>query len=319
MERLKWRCGISFSHIRSGKGLIEMNQHVATRPAPLKRTITDEEITQYRRDGVVCLRGILASDWIETIRAGIEEQREQPGPYATIFENERSYALAEQLSSNFNEKLRRAVLEAGAGHIAQEMLQASQVHLLHDNIFYKDSGDIMETPWHQDTGGGCFEGLNMVRVWIPVDPVARHTAIEVVRASHLWNAFYVTGNLDLYKDDAVNAEANAYYFDHSPEPYAQTPDIEAHRDSFDIVGYQLEPGDVVVFNFHLLHHAGAGQNSTTKRRVLSIVYGDDSVTMRHRPNMVPTRHDAAGQTYADGQSVTEFPDLFPAIARTGQS
>lgn len=153
----------------------------------------------------------------------------------------------------------------------------------------------------------------MIRTWIPVDPVARQTTIEVVRASHLWNAFYVSGNLDAYKAEAVNAEANAYYFDHSPEPYGQTPDIEAHRDSFDIIGYQLEPGDVAVFNFHLLHHAGAAENSKTKRRALSIVYGDDSVTMRHRPNMVPTQHDAAGRTYADGQSVSEFPDLFPAI------
>ena len=56
-----------------------------TSAAPLKRTITDEEIQQYRRDGVVCLRDILTSEWIDTIRAGIEEQREQPGPYATIF------------------------------------------------------------------------------------------------------------------------------------------------------------------------------------------------------------------------------------------
>jgi hypothetical protein len=162
-----------------------MKQHVATMTsaAPLKRAITDDEIQQYRRDGVVCLRGILTSEWIETIRAGIDEQREAPGPYATIFESERSYVIAEQLSSNFNEKLRRAVRQSGVGRIAQEMLGAPRVRLLHDNIFYKDAGDILETPWHQDTGGGCFDGLSMVRIWIPVDRVARQTAIEVVRAS----------------------------------------------------------------------------------------------------------------------------------------
>ena len=316
MERLERRRGASVNRIRSKeKGLIHMEQvaTMSTSAAPLKRAITDEEITQYRRDGVVCLRDILTPEWIETIRAGIDEQREQPGPYATIFQSERSYTIAEQVSSNFNETLRRAVLHSGAGQIAQEMLQAPQVRLLHDNIFYKDAGDIIETPWHQDTANGCFDGMNMVRVWIPVDPVARQTAIEVVRASHLWNAFYVSGDLDAYKAEALNAEANAYYFDHSPEPYAQTPDIEAHRDSFDIIGYQMEPGDVVAFNFHLLHHAGAGHNSKTKRRVLSIIYGDDSLTMRHRPNMVPTQLDIAGRAFADGQSVSDFANLFPAI------
>lgn len=123
-----------------------MKQQMATRPAPLKRAITDEEISQYRRDGVVCVRDILSPEWIETIRAGIEEQREAPGPYATIFQSERSYAIAEQLSSNCNEKLRRAVLQSGAGQIAQDMLGAPRVRLLHDNVFYKDAGDILETP-----------------------------------------------------------------------------------------------------------------------------------------------------------------------------
>lgn len=315
MERHDWRCGASFNTSDPRKGLINMGNvaTMSTSAAPLKRAITDEEIEQYRRDGVVCLRDVLTPEWIDTIRAGIDEQREQPGSYATIFQSERSYTIAEQVSSNFNAKLRSAVLQSGAGQIAQEMLQAPQVRLLHDNIFYKDAGDIIETPWHQDTANGCFDGMNMVRIWIPVDPVARQTAIEVVRASHLWNAFYVSGDLDAYKAQAVNAEANAYYFDHAPEPYAQTPDIEAHRESFDIIGYQMQPGDVVAFNFHLLHHAGAAQNSTTKRRVLSIIYGDDSLTMRHRPNMVPTALDIAGRTFADGQSVSDFPDLFPAI------
>ena len=200
---------LASNHIRSNeKGLIHMEQQVATMStsaAPLKRAITDEEITQYRRDGVVCLRDVLTSEWIDTIRAGIDEQREQPGPYATVFQSERSYTIAEQVSSNFNEKLRRAVLQSGAGQIAQAMLQAPQVRLLHDNIFYKDAGDIIETPWHQDTANGCFDGMNMIRIWIPVDPVARQTAIEVVRASHLWNAFYVSGDLDAYKAQAVNA------------------------------------------------------------------------------------------------------------------
>ncbi|CAE6817765.1 hypothetical protein R75461_05954 [Paraburkholderia nemoris] len=292
-----------------------MNHSVITPTGttPLKRAITDDELRQYRRDGVVCLRGILTPEWIETIRLGVEEQREQPGPYATIFKGENSFSIAEQIPSHVNERLHRAALQCGAGQIAQRMLEVPQARFLHDNIFYKDSGDIIETPWHQDTANGCFDGMNMIRVWIPVDPVARQTTLEVVRASHLWNAFYVSGDLDVYKADAVNAAANAYYFDHKPEPYAKTPDIEAHRDSFDIIGYQMEPGDVVVFNFHLLHHAGAGQNSKTKRRVLSLIYGDDSLSLRHRPNMVPTLLDVAGRSFTDGQSVTEFGDLFPAI------
>lgn len=280
--------------------------------ATLLHDISAEERKQFRRDGVVCLRNILAPHWVDTIREGIEEQRINPGPYSTVLENESFYVLIDQMSSSYNEKLRRAVYESGAGEIVSNLLGGVQVRLIHDQIFYKDSGYVAETPWHQDNNGACFEGVNIVRVWIPVDPVPRQTAIEVVRGSHLWNTSYESpNNLDKFKDDSNNPDSN--YFQWREEPYPKTPDIEAHRDSFDIIGYDVNPGDAVVFNYSLLHHAGAGENSLNKRRAFAMIFADDSTRLARRPNMVPSLLDVAGEAYEEGQSIADFPRVFCAV------
>ena len=90
------------------------------------------------------------------------------------------------------------------------------------------------------------------------------------------------------------------------------PNIEASRDSFEIVGYEVDPGDVVAFDYHILHHAGAGVNMTEKRRALAVIYGDEHATLKHRPNPIPGPLEQAGATYIDGQSIAEFPQVFPA-------
>lgn len=281
--------------------------------SPLQRDIAADEIAQFRRDGIVCLRNVLAPAWIDTIRDGMEEQRQKPGPYATVIDNGQYYALIEQLSSKYNDKLHRAAVNCGAGLIAKTVAGAAQMRLVHDNIFYKDSGQVIETPWHQDVSAGYIDRGNAIRVWIPVDPVPRETTIEVVRGSHLWNVVYASADHSRYKEAASDGKTNQYYFNHAAEHYPTVPDIEARRESFDIVGYAVNPGDVVVFDYSLLHRGGPAENSSTQRRAFSVIYGDDNVTMTHRPNMVPSMLDVAGRTFTDGQSVGEFPEVFPAV------
>ncbi len=50
----------------------------------------------------------------------------------------------------------------------------------------------------------------------------------------------------------------------------------------DIVGWEMEPGDAIAFNFRTLHGAPAN-NSTSRRRVISLRWvGDDAVFVKRR-------------------------------------
>ena len=61
---------------------------------------------------------------------------------------------------------------------------------------------------------------------------------------------------------------------------ADLPDIEAARERFPIVGWEIEPGDVVCFHMLTLHAAG-GVEGPNRRRVFSVRFlGED---IRHAP------------------------------------
>ena len=92
---------------------------------------------------------------------------------------------------------------------------------------------------------------------------------------------------------------------------ALQPDIDAKREDLDIVGWEMEPGDAIAFNFRTLHGAPAN-NSTSRRRVISLRWvGDDAVFVKRRGTTSPAFPDL---TYEDGAPFKgqEFPILYSA-------
>ena len=56
------------------------------------------------------------------------------------------------------------------------------------------------------------------------------------------------------------------------------PDIDAERDKYRILGWDLQPGDAVAFHFMTLHGAPANKNTKRRRRAVSTrLVGDDAV------------------------------------------
>ncbi|MDM4768344.1 phytanoyl-CoA dioxygenase family protein [Pelomonas sp. SE-A7] len=283
--------------------------------SPLLRAVTDEECAQFQRDGVVCLRRIMAPEWVEIAREGIEAQRATPSPMATVVDADPLYMLIDQMPSHFNPVLRRVVDESGAALIAKRLAGDVAMRWMYDQLFYKGAGPVAETPWHQDTPYAPFDGHNIVRIWMPVDPVPRATTIEVVRGSHRWNVEYaVASKIEVLEQNQDKTQTGGFsYLDQQSDGRPELPAIEALRGSFDIVGHEVEPGDVVAFNYHVLHRAGPGMNPHAKRRAFAMLYADEAVGLKKRPNMVPSPLDVLGIPWQEGQKLGEFPELFRAL------
>jgi hypothetical protein len=282
---------------------------------PLLRDLDSGERAAFQRDGVVCLRKIIDPRWIDLTREGLEELRAAPSPYATIVDQPPLYLYVDQMPSLHNAKLRRVALESGTADIAKGLCDAPRMRWLFDQLFYKGAGPVAETPWHQDTAYAPFRGFDILRVWMPVDPVPRETTLEVVRGSHLWNVVYAT--IEEIKVLADNKDATTKgrfdYLERKAETLPPLPAIEAHRDSFEIVGHAVDPGDVVVFNYHILHHAGSGMNPHAKRRALAILYADEQIEYSHCDNPVPGPVEHAGQSWRPGQTLADFPEIYPRV------
>ena len=72
---------------------------------------------------------------------------------------------------------------------------------------------------------------------------------------------------------------------------ADLPDIEANRSGFPIVGWELEPGDLVCFHMLTLH-AARGVDGRHRRRVFSVRFLGDDIT--HAPRRWTTSPEFPG-------------------------
>ena len=94
----------------------------------------------------------------------------------------------------------------------------------------------------------------------------------------------------------------------------RVPDINDNRDSFDIVGWDYEPGDVILFHGHILHSAlGDIVTERTRRTHASLWAGRDVRYLHRAGQIIPDPIALYDHQPRSGQPLTDFPDVFPTI------
>ncbi len=219
----------------------------------------------FARDGAVCLRGVIPPDLIEVLRQGIDANIAAPSPRAKLASrlDEPGRFVEDFCNWGQNDDYRRVIFESRLAEIAAELMASRAVRLYHDHMLTKEAGTAAPTPWHQDQPYYNVEGRQNCSFWIPVDPVSEASSLKFVAGSHLGPWLMPRTFMD----------AQAKWF---PEgSLADLPDIEADRAAFPIIGWPLEPGDVVAFHMLTLHSAAGADRM---RRVFSVRFlGDDAV------------------------------------------
>lgn len=192
-----------------------------------------------------------------------EQSLSNPGPGAVNFYPEESATFFQDTGQNYLPLVRRIGLDAMVAALWGE----PRMWYLGEQLFLKEGGHSRRTPWHQDTSYLRMRGSQMVACWISLDPLPRRHCLEFVRGSHkgvLYNGSAFAGHDDtapLYRDS----------------PLPRLPDIEANRAGYDIVSWDLEPGDMLVFHLGILH-GGGGTEPGLRRRTASIRFmGPDVV------------------------------------------
>ncbi|QTD45720.1 phytanoyl-CoA dioxygenase family protein [Ottowia testudinis] len=231
-----------------------------------ERAATPELIERYARDGAVCMPGLLNADELALLRQGIDANIAQPSAGAKVA------SLPDDPGRFFEdfcnwpriEPFRRVIHESPLAAVGARLMQSRQVRLYHDHVLVKSAGTRQKTPWHQDQPYYNIEGRQNVSFWIAVDPVPRESTLEFIAGSHRGPWLMPRSFMD----------HQAKWF---PEGSLQDlPDIEAARDQFPILGWAVQPGDVVAFQMLSLHAAG-GFAGPGQRRVFSLrLIGDDT-------------------------------------------
>jgi ectoine hydroxylase-related dioxygenase (phytanoyl-CoA dioxygenase family) len=276
--------------------------------------ITSDQARQYQRDGALLIRNALSAAELELLEAGLEESRENPGSRFTRVNGAdgRGETLVELLPSLDCPSLRALMQTGTLARLAGELMAAPSTQLVFDQVFYKQPGHVLPTPWHQDTPFLRVRGHDMARVWLCCDSSPADLTVQVVRGSHLWNVTYGT-NPGGAKTVAIADEGRDFTYDGMQTQSApQVPDVAGQKDSFDILRWDVEPGDALVLNANVLHGADGREHHPVPRRAFASIWGGpDVLNYSPQQHAVPSFAETMGHQVPHGARIGDYPQAYP--------
>ena len=148
--------------------------------------ITQDHIDAFQQDGVVLVKALFR-DHVDSIRAGIERNMAEPGPYAAenLKEGESGRFFDDYCNWTRIPEFERVIRHSAAAAVAADLMNSDTVQLFHDHVLVKEPGTSKPTPWHQDAPYYFVDGEQTISFWCPVDPV-REATLRCVAGSHRW-------------------------------------------------------------------------------------------------------------------------------------
>ncbi|XP_069959886.1 ectoine dioxygenase-like [Cherax quadricarinatus] len=248
-----------------------------------KVMVEEEVVEQYQRDGVVLLKNVFDTSWVEKVARGIAKNLEDPSQYSEkITQGDGAY-FNDYCNWTKIDEFRDYVYNSPAASLAASFMKTSRVSFYHEHVLNKEPGTTKCTPWHQDQPYYPIDGDKVCSLWMPVDPVPRDTCVSFIPGSHLWSKWFIPRkfaterNYQLLKVPQegektikeVKSEGRSYY---------EVPEEDIESGKWPRLQWQCEPGDVIVFHMRTLHGAAGNTSPTTHRRVLSTRWlGEDAV------------------------------------------
>lgn len=262
---------------------------------------SETDLQTFRRDGVVVLRGVFA-DWIETLRAGVERNMAEPGPYTKEYSagDSSGYFFGDYCNWRRIAEFRSFLLDSPAATISGALMGSKTVRLFHEHVLVKEPGTAEATPWHHDLPYYCVEGLQSCSLWIPLDAVARDICPEFVAASHRWDKRFAPRKF------------SGIDYERPGEALEPIPDFDGHREDYRFLSWALDPGDAIAFSYLTVHGAPPNLSANRRRGFVARWLGDDMVYAARPGEVSPPFPELVG-VLEHGDPLPD--DLFPVVAR----
>jgi ectoine hydroxylase-related dioxygenase (phytanoyl-CoA dioxygenase family) len=261
-------------------------------------TLSPDTIKAFQSDGACVLRGVFI-DWIRTLQAGIARNLAAPSADVKIYQGKEGAGrfVGDYCNWDRISEYRDFIFNSDAAAIGKALMGSRTVRLFHEHVLVKEPGADVPTPWHQDQPYYCVDGTDTVSLWIPLDSVPRERTLEFVAGSHRWGKYF---RPERFNKQPLNENDGL-------EP---VPDINGNREQYRILGWALEPGDAVAFNYMTLHGAPANTSKVEQRRAFSLRLIGDNVRYARREGVI-TSPPFRGVKLAHGavMDAPEFPLL----------
>lgn len=307
--------------------------------------VTQVDVDTYKKDGVVCLRGLLSEEDLSLLRSGYKSQYQNRHNSLSSydFEEMRRQAFAGEredfdmgASERFDMELLKLILATDdeARPIKDEMvgedldegeffhdaagwrfypeikavalnsklpaavsrlMDANETRFWEDTTFAKAPRTPQRTVFHQDWSYFQIDGDQCCIVWIPLDAVdAENGRMEYIRGSHLSDKIYAPNVLFAQSASPIS-------------PYDKLPDIEANREDYDIISFDVQPGDVIIHHVMTLHGSAGNISSDRNRRAFSFRYCGEKIKYFDKPGAIEQQYQEKRLKNGEPLSGPDYP------------
>jgi ectoine hydroxylase-related dioxygenase (phytanoyl-CoA dioxygenase family) len=249
----------------------------------------------YRRDGVVCLRNAHDKAWLSLIEAGIDEALSGGSQDIDIVDKAQDagrFSFSSQAWQQVD-SFREAIFNSRAPDLAWALLGSDALTLLYDFLLIKEARTASAaTPWHQDHAYYPLHGTGVINCWTALDRIPMETALRFWRGSHAQACLY----------QAADFSGDADYR-HGRDDRPTIPAIDDDPTA-EILGCELEPGDMLAWDSYTFHSA-PGNSRNTRRAAFSINWVGDGITFHDIPSLSTYR--APGLVEGSSIECDKFP------------
>ena len=261
--------------------------------------IAAADIATFRKEGVVCLRGVLPADWVARLAEGVAENLALPGPYGKNHAEGSSAYFGDYCNFPRIRVFRDVADKGPLGAMAGELMGSKRAQLFHEHVLVKEPGNGTPTPWHQDQPYYSVDGNQTVSLWVPLDPVVAEVCPKFLAGSHASGKFYVPKR---FKTNAALEGDTSQY-----EPF---DGVDEEKEKARLRFWALQPGDAIAFNYKTLHNAPPN-TSGNRRRAISFRFVGDDARYAVRSHSVSPPYPEMGLKAAHGAPMPE--DWFPVV------
>ena len=230
--------------------------------------ISENLIEQYERDGAVCVRGAVDTDMAASTLANIEALiADSNDRWTTI----RDGGFSDRHLWPTMPWMYEICAHSRLPDIAGRLMRSSETRLFFDHTFVRDAGTTQDTPWHQDRPYWPFQGRQIASVWVALTACDEDSsAVRFVRGSHAWGK--------VFRPMAFGKKGGSSEFLGENAAYEEIPDIDGAPDDYEVLCWDMQPGDAIVFDAEVVHGAREIKDTAHRRAALSIRYiGDDAI------------------------------------------
>ena len=263
----------------------------------------------YELNGVTVIRDVIDKKWIHIMQTAIDSILKNPGLASIEYtpQNNNGRYYGDFFIWRRNSTFKSFAFDSNLPELAAKLLDSCKINFFYDQLLVKEPNTEEKTPWHHDLPYWPLSGEKIISFWVGFDEVSHDTGtVKYIKGSHKWNKFYAPASFG--KNSGYNNLYKKMGLD-------EIPDIDSNIENYEILSWNLNPGDMIVHHPLTLHGSSGNKSSKTRRRGLALRYIGDDVTWDDRPGTFITNNKIQEilppLSFQKGDSLTG--EVFPLI------